>query len=151
MVTNDMRCSCGNPGTKEIPRRDMPYCDACFHRLITQSIRKEAGEGPVHLLNSAEYFFEAVCAACAAAGREVIVTEQGMEPGCAEIAAAAKIKMLLGERAETNVFPKTITLKELQMFFKGDTPAKLDTLTEELIDIEHRYPGTINAIIKHTS
>lgn len=143
-----MLCSCGQRGNIKLVRREMPYCRNCFEIYISKSIRHEAGDNPIKLKDEKGYFLDAVSQACALARREIIIDPKGATPGCAEIAAAAKLAaMVQGSEFET-VFPKTITLQELQTFFKAERPLKLNSITQEIIKIEERYPGTVNSINK---
>jgi hypothetical protein len=129
----------------------MPYCTECFEHMLVSNVRKEAGEH-VQLKPTNDYFLAAVQAICALAKRPVTLTEEGKTPGCAETAAGATMTFLLGQTTEKpSYFPKSITLEELQTFFKADQPVILDSLTEELIAFEKEYPGTINSINKYGS
>lgn len=150
-----MRCSCGRPGTIALRRRELPYCEACFHAFIAHAIRLEAGEGPI-LLQPMEqdkpttFFPAAVRKACELAKRTVIEDPEGAVPGCQETAAAATLKYVLGREAErTRIFPASITLEELQTFFKGPPP-ELDSLTRELLTLDAQYPGTTASITKYS-
>ena len=145
-----MRCSCGSSGTIVLARRDLPYCTSCFEQLIVSLVRKEAGKEPVQLRPMHGYFLDAVQAACKLAKREVQFSETGKTPGCTETAAAAVLRYLLGYTdAQEDVFPKTVTLEELQTFFKAEQPVILDALTEELIAFDKAYPGTTRSIVHY--
>jgi len=142
-----MRCSCGKPGAIQTSRREMAYCQGCFEQHISKCVRHEAQEGPVRLKPVRGFFLEAAKAACELARREVVLDEQGLVPGCGETAAAATIRYMLGyTQSREQHFPKSITLQELQTFFKADKAVQLDSITQELIEFEKRYPGTINSI-----
>jgi hypothetical protein len=145
-----MRCSCGAEGTIVLPRRDLPYCQRCFEELIVTCVRREAPHG-VALKPTNDYFFAAANAACALAKRPVTVSAEGKKPGCTETAAAGIITYLLGTNPVLEeYFPKTITLQELQMFFKADQPVQVDTITEELITFDKTYPGTTRSILNYS-
>jgi hypothetical protein len=117
--------------------------------MLVTNVRKEAADG-VQLRVTDNYFFHAVQALCALAKKPVSTGALGKIPGCAETAASATVAFLLGHTPQkADVFPKSITLEELQTFFKADEPVVLDQLTEELITFEKQYPGTINSINKH--
>ncbi len=143
-----MRCACGKPGSIQLVRRAMPYCEACFEALLSRLVRKEAPDS-VHLRPTPGYFSDAVKALCELAKREITIDEAGNCPGCMETQAAATIRYLLGQTQELeHHFPKSITLEELQMFFKPALPVPIDNLTEDLIAFEQAYPGTIRSIAK---
>lgn len=142
----NMKCSCGQPGTIKTRRREQFYCEACFLHHITQCIRREARTEPIVLKPQPSYFLTAVQAVCVAAGKPVILADKGQVAGCAETAAAAKIKHLFGHTTGQQ-FPESITLEELQTFFKAEAPV-LDIITQELCSIDQKHPGTVNSINK---
>jgi hypothetical protein len=145
-----MRCSCGKEGLHWLSRRETPYCQACFEHLIVSSVRKEAGPGAVRLKPVQGYFLSAVEAACRLAGKDVEHADDGFVPGCTETAAAAVVAHLLGHAQKEEHFPKTITLQELQTFFKAEQPVILSALAQELVAFDKAYPGTTRSIVKHT-
>jgi hypothetical protein len=145
-----MRCTCGKPATITVSRRELPYCQECFEQLISSCIRREVLEGPVRLKGTPGYFLDAVTAACTLARREIIHDEHGRTPGCAETQAAATLHYLLGHTTvHEHHFPTSITLEELQTFFKPEQPVELDSLIYDLLALDKTHPGTIRSITKY--
>ncbi len=155
-----MRCTCGQPGSIVTKRRDFPYCQECFKQHIIRAARKEAGKAPVRLqpaqssdnatdnLSSSADWEAAVRAICEAAGRKCTADREGAVPGCAEIAAAEFLNVLLGIKASAErVFPSSISYEEMQLFYSPLATVKLDKLAEEVRVLEDRYPGTVSSIL----
>ena len=151
-----MRCTCGKPGTISTHRRDFPYCRECFTQHIARTARKDAGQGPVRLRADPEraIWNEMAQAVCVVAGRELIciddeATRDVATAGCAEIAASETLRVLFGETSTLqHVFPRSLTLEELQAFYTPLTGVQFDSLTQDVRALEDRYPGTIASILK---
>jgi hypothetical protein len=149
-----MRCACGQPGTIELKRRELPYCTSCFEHMLVRAARAEIGDGALRLVPATKEnqpWHAAATQLASAARREVVLDENGCVPGCAEIAATHAIQFLFQDapgEALVHVFPRTIRKEELQLFYTPLTEIPLSDEARELMNLETVHPGTIASVLR---